>query len=159
MEELISDITKQRGTQLLRRHRQNLSSLLKKIEWGFKENTDNSIFICGTPQWNVKFPWDPLTSKEDSGMKGQHIWRISLLLWSERAKHTHRRTHKFSHTHTHDIKGSHQHIKAAVPPVQHARCELSGSQQGDAQPSSATTHHLYISRWQLLQIADSYRSR
>lgn len=149
MEELISDITKQRGTQLPRRHRQNLSSLLKKIEWGFKENTDNSIFICGKPQWNVKFPWDPLTSKEDSGMKGQHIWSISLLLSSKRVndlcRHTLAHIHILAQTRTHNIKGAHQHIKAVVPAVQHAICEPGGIQQGNAQSSSATTRlHIYI---------------
>lgn len=155
MEELISDITKQQGTQLPGHRRQNLSSLLKKkIEWGFKENTDNSIFISGKPQWNVKFPWDPLTSKEDSGMKVQHIWSISLLLLSKRVKHMHRHTHThiLSETQTQNIKGSHQHIKARTSC---STCYMRTQWMPTSQRSYTSLYiyiiYMCVLHWQLLQ--------
>lgn len=50
-------------------------------------------------------PWDPLTSKEDSGMKGQHIWSISLLLSSQRVKHV--------QAHAHSLTGAQQHKRSS----------------------------------------------
>lgn len=93
MEELISDITKQQGTQLLGRHRQNLSSLFKKkIERGFKEKTDNSIFICG-------FSVSTGSSYLKGGLWNERTTHLKHLppALKERLKHMHRRTYRDTH--------------------------------------------------------------
>lgn len=51
---------------------------------------------------------------------------------------------RLTHIPTHNIKASHQHIKAVVPSVQHALCEV--CEKATYNPSSASTHHLYIYR-------------
>lgn len=163
MEELISDITKQRGyTAPPAPKTKSFIPVKKKLNGDLRRTQIIQSLSAASHNEMLSFhgillpqrrtlEWKDRTSEAPPSR--------SLEQKTNTCADTHTDSHTVSQRHTHTqhkrFSSTYQSCSAFC-----STCYMqTQSQQGNIQQFSATTHRLYISRWQLLEIADSYRSR